>query len=130
MAKLKVLVNVSNGEVSIDGSKKVSPILESAINTLVESGSFNEKGANAILSTMVVTNIDLEDYLEDDFEYEQEMFTKDNQNYIVNVYEAPLESLEKAISDTMNEINEMYLEHSNISLYEEKELEDSDDLGR
>ena len=130
MAKLKVLVNVSNGEVSIDGSKKVSPILESAINTLVESGIFNEKGANAILSTMVVTNIDLEDYLEDDFEYEQEMFTKDNQNYIVNVYEAPLESLEKAISDTMNEINEMYLEHSNISLYEEKELEDSDDLGR
>lgn len=126
MAKLKVLVNVSNGEVSIDGSKKVNPILESAINTLIESGSFNEKGANAILSTMVVTNIDLED----DFEYEQEMFTKDNQNYIVNVYEAPLESLEKAISDTMNEINEMYLEHSNISLYEEKELEDSDDLGR
>ncbi len=126
MAKLKVLVNVSNGEVSIDGSKKVSPILESAINTLVESGSFNEKGANAILSTMVVTNIDLED----DFEYEQEMFTKENQNYIVNIYEVPLESLEKAISDTMNEINEMYLEHSNISLYEEKELEDSDDLGR
>lgn len=126
MAKLKVLVNVSNGEVSIDGSKKVNPILESAINTLIESGSFNEKGANAILSTMVVTNIDLED----DFEYEQEMFTKDNQNYIVNVYEAPLESLEKAISDTMNEINEMYLEHSNISLYEEKELEGSDDLGR
>lgn len=93
---------------------------------MIESGSFNEKGANAILSTMVVTNIDLED----DFEYEQEMFTKDNQNYIVNVYQAPLESLEKAISDTMNEINEMYLEHSNISLYEEKELEDSDDLGR
>lgn len=55
---------------------------------------------------------------------------KRESNYIVNIYEDSLESLEKAIGDTMNEINEMYLEHSNISLYEEKELEDSDDLGR
>lgn len=116
MAKLKILVNVLNGKVSIDGSKKVIPILENSINTLVESGKFNLKGANAVLATMILTNVDIED----EFEYEQEMFTKDNKNYIINIYEIPLKILVEAIDYTMNEINEMYSEHYNASLYSQQ----------
>lgn len=101
MAKFIVNTNKATGEITVEGSKKVTKVLDEALENLVENQGFSDEAANSILGSMVVAELaELADY-----EFDMELDTNDDDEVIiVNTYEADLESITQAIENTMEEL--------------------------